>query len=133
MIELGLLILPPVAVCLVAPADWLDLVERAYLVRTPAWGLGRGLLLISMLPAMALALVRSGVLSPPELRSRIDGPRAWVGVSVLTAVAGWAHLGFSPLGVLVSVVGLGFLLLPLRIVRAADIHPLGALLSCAAT
>ena len=63
-IEVGLLAVPPLAVCLVAPADWLYLVERAYLVRTPAWGLARGLLLLSLLPTVGLAERRRRRLEP---------------------------------------------------------------------
>ncbi|HCH62504.1 MAG: hypothetical protein CL927_15760 [Deltaproteobacteria bacterium] len=127
-VEAGLLAVPPLAVCLVAPADWLYLVERAYLVRTPAWGLARGLLFLSLAPTIGLALLRSGVLTPPRPATTADGRPFWLAAALLAAVAGWAHSGFSTPGAVISVLGLGFLLMPMRIARDAELHPLGALI-----
>lgn len=127
-VELGLLLAVPLAVCAIPPADWLYLVERAYLVRTPAWGLARTLLALSLAPAVALALMRSGVLVPPDVRSRLDGRLAWLGLAIAAAVAAGVQGGPTLTTAVATLVGLPFLLLPMRVARAADQPILGALL-----
>ena len=85
-------------------------------------------MLVSLLPTVGLALLRSGVLTPPSPATTADGRPFWLAAAALAAAAGWAHTGFSVVGGVVSLVGFGFLLMPLRISRDAQLHPLGALM-----
>jgi len=126
--ETVLLTTLPLLICAVAPATWLYTVERAYLVRTPAWGLARIALGLSLLPALGLALLRSGVLVPPEVRRRSDGRPVWLGLIGVATVAATVHGGLTWSTALLSAVGLGFLLLPLRIARDAEQPSTGAML-----
>lgn len=127
-VELGALVFLPLVVCAVPSADWLYLVERAYLVRTPAWGLARILLGLALLPTLALALLRSGVLEPPDLKVAVPGQWLWLGTACVAAGLGWLHGDLTLANVVVGLVGLGFLLLPLRIAEQANLSLAGALL-----
>ena len=127
-LELAVLAGLPLAVCVVPLGDWLYLVERAYLVRTPAWGLARWALALALLPTFALALLRSGVLVPPETRHRIDGRRLWVGGCTLAALSAAVQGGPHLSTLAITAVGLAVMLLPLRIVREAQLPPVGAAL-----
>lgn len=127
-VETALLVLPPLAVCAVPAGDWLYLVERAYLVRTPAWGLARLAVGLSCLPVVGLAALRSGLLVPPDVRAPVDGRMVWVGLAVFATLAGAVRGGPTLLTGVGAVATLAFLLMPLRIVRAAEQPPLGAAL-----
>lgn len=129
LVETVFLLCLPAAVCSIPSAWWLYAVERMYLVRTPAWGLAQLCLLLSVLPAVALGCLRSGLLVPKE-RSPPMGltdTQLWMGVSVTAAVLAAVQAGLSVSSLLVTVVGLGFLWMPLRIAKAARLSPTGAL------
>jgi len=129
VVEAALLLLPTAVVCAIPSAWWLFAVERMYLVRTPAWGLSQLCLALSLLPAASLGLLRAGVLVPPDLRAPrgVGGRHLWLGASVLVSVVAAIQTGLSVGTVLVSVVGLGFLTMPLRIAKEARLEPTGAL------
>ena len=113
----------PIGVALVPHAAWLGLVERLYLVRLAPYELARAALALAFAPLFVGALARSGRAMPGE-RPRRDalGTAAWVGVAGLAAAfasrdGAWA---WAPLG-------LGVLLAPLLLARAARLDPVGLL------
>ena len=128
-VETLLLLALPAVVCVIPSAWWLYAVERMYLVRTPAWELARLSLLFSLLPAVSLGCLRSGLLVPREHSPPLGltDRQLWMGVSVMAALLAAVQMGLSVSSLIVTVVGLGFLWMPFRIAKAAGLSPTGAL------
>ena len=125
----ALLVAPVAVFCAIPSAWWLYAVERMYLVRTPAWTLARLSLALSLLPALSVALLRTGVLVPAEREpfKRMSGRHLWLAVSASAALVAFVEGGMSPWMLAISVGGLGFLVMPLRIAREVEMEPTGAL------
>ncbi len=114
LVRVGLLLLPIVGVLTLPSGVWLAVVERLYLVRTPAWDLAKIALTLSMLPLACAALLATGVLRPTAQRGALrgaasppspeaDAPDLHAPAAPLTAAAG--DLAWGALAVGVAIVG----------------------------
>lgn len=124
-----LLLLPVAAVCVLDSATWLFLVERLYLVRTPAWGLARLALGLSLLPLWGGAAGASGWLTPPATDRGDLHPAVWPLVVGVTALVGLLHGPHSAWGLVCALVAASVLWLPARVAAAGGLDRRHALLA----
>lgn len=115
LVASAVLLGPPAAVCFVSPLTWILAVERLYLTATPAWELARWCLALSFVP-----LVWSVAAATPAL-SLAGGARQrpWRTIGLVAGVlaALVASRELSGAGLVVGVLGAGWLLAPLVLLR----------------
>jgi len=115
----------PALVAVVPAQGWLALVERLYLIRTPAWIAARWGLIVSLLPLLAAAMLALGPLSPGRGRRE-----AWLRLPVTLQT--WAALAVVAVGLSwqgpLSAAGILLLIAPAWVLRGGDVEASGWLL-----